>query len=104
MNKKGQSSRDLFMVFVSIIIGVIIGYILWGQGYSNLDNKYIQLQGDYQRLNSEYVELNQTYISLQQDTKQILINYQQCIGREDFFTWVNRLSSLAGLAKLIGLI
>ena len=62
------------------------------------------LQLDYQELNDSYVELQQNYTLLQSECSQVLRKYQDCVGREDFFTWVDRFFTLRNLAKLIGLI
>ena len=92
-------------VGIGIIMGLFIGYfILWGQTYSELNTQYQQLNHDYIKLNQSYNFLQQNYTILKQECGQALIKYEQCVGRENFFEWINRLTTLGGLAKFLGLI
>lgn len=95
----------VIIVIIGIIIGMVIAYFfLWGKPYSDLNQKYTSLQEDYQELNSSHMELRQEYTQLSKECGQLLKKYESCVSRETFFEWVNRLSSLGGLAKLLGLI
>lgn len=95
---------NLIEIVFWIVVGLLIGYLLWGQTYSELSDKYQQLSQNYNQLNQNYVSLQQNYTQLSQECGQALQKYEACIGRETFFNWVSRLSSLGGLAKLLGLI
>lgn len=99
-------------VVVGAIVGLLIAYyFLWGKSYSELNSKYDKLNQDYFILKQNYDQLNQNYITLQSnytnlktECTQALKDYKACIGRENFFTWVQRFQSLLGLAKLVGII
>lgn len=96
---------DLIKIGIGVAIGLFIAYFfLWGETYSDLNQKYDVLQKDYQKLNNSYVELQQNYTLLQSECSQVLQKYSDCVGREDFFTLVDRFFTLRNLAKLIGLI
>ena len=100
-----MNADDWIKIAIGIAIGLFIGYFfLWGQTYSELNTKYQQLNQNYVRLNQSYNSLQQNYTQLRQECGQALVKYEQCIGRENFFEWVNRLSTLGGLAKYLGLL
>lgn len=98
MNKKGYLDfNKIGVALLAGVIGLLIGYMIWGQTYT-------QLNSAYQELNENYNLLQKNYTQLKEDCEQILIRYNSCVDRETFFEWVNRLSSIASLAKFIGLI
>ena len=95
----------IIWIGMGIIIGLAIAYFfLWGKPYSILESKYNQLNQDYEALNQNYLTLQQEHNALKSECGEVLKKYQACVGREDFFTWVERFNTLAGLAKFIGLI
>ena len=78
-----MNTNDWFFLVIGVLIGLGIGYFfLWGQPYSELNNKYINLQNNYRLLNENYNKLNQDYLQLRadydllkKDTKQLLVEY-----------------------------
>ncbi len=105
INKKAQfDNREWGLVIIAVLIGLIVGYFIWGESYTSLNNKYKSLVDDYYELNQSYNSLQQNYTKLEQECKQVLIRYEACVGRETFFVWVDRFFTLKNLAKLIGLI
>jgi len=98
--------KDVLIIgAVGLIIGLAIAYFfLWGEPYSELNNKYNELNEDYVQLNSSYTKLQQDHTKLQNECTEVLKEYKACVGREGFFTWINRFLSLRSLAILVGLI
>jgi hypothetical protein len=90
--------EDIFYIGLGIAIGLFIAYFFWS------GQSYYDLKGDYKQCQIDYQELNESYNQLQEETGQLLRKYQSCVGRETFFEWVNRLTSLSKLARLFGII
>ncbi len=120
LTKKKGEANILVILIIIVVLGFIVYYVadsLAEKRCSDTNWKYQQLQYDYNKLNQSYFSLNQSYFELSQnytnlnqnytqlknECGQALKNYEACIGRENFFTWVNRFSSLLGLAKLLGI-
>ena len=100
-----MSGNQIGYIIFGIIIGLVVSYLfLWGEPYSKLDAKYKQLTQDHNQLDQNYILLQQEHNQLKQECGEVLKRYESCVGRETFFEWVNRLSSLASLAKFLGLI
>ena len=93
-----MKNEDIIKILIGIGIGLFVAYFfLWGQTYSGLKQENAQLREDY-------IELNESYDNLQKECGKVLQAYKACVGREDFFTWVDRFFALKNLAKLLGLL
>lgn len=98
--------------FIVICIPAILGvyFFLWEPynelkiKYDKLNQSHMELQQKYDRLNQDYISLQSNYNKLKDESSQALKELESCKGRENFFTWLDRFSTLAGLAKFIGLI
>jgi len=100
-----MTNSKLFYFIFGVIITLLTSYFfLWGKPYLELESKYNQLVNDHYQLNLTYNSLQQNYTNLQKECSEVLTKYQQCIGKEDFFTWIDRFLSLRSLAILLGLI
>lgn len=93
-----MNNDDIIKILIGVAIGLFVAYFfLWGETYSELKQENIQLKQDY-------AKLNESYNILQKECGEVLQAYKACVGREDFFTWVDRFFALKNLAKLLGLL
>lgn len=85
-----MNNGDIINILMGIAIGLFVAYFfLWGATYSELKQENNQLRQDYELLQKECGE--------------VLKAYNSCVGREDFFTWIDRFMTLRNLAKLAGI-
>lgn len=102
-------TNTILKIVIGIVIGLGIAYFfLWGKPYLELKPKYeqlnqthIELQQKYDKLSQDYISLQSDYNKLRDESTQALKELKACKGRETFFTWVDRFSSLAALAKFL---
>ena len=95
----------LFWIGLGALGALDVAYFfLWGVPYDELNSKYNELNQDYAQLNNNYINLQQNYTQLKTECSEALKQYEACLGRENFFTWVDRFLTLRTLAGLLGLV
>jgi len=103
-----MNQNDWVMVGIGILIGLGVAYFfLWGQPYSNLQNKYQSLQQNYSDLQKDYQELNQSYSKLKEEcdeikksTRELLTQY---LTREVLWE-ISGISKYRRLIEVLGII
>ena len=92
-----MNADDWMKIGIGVVIGLFIGYFfLWGETYSDLNQKYNKLQIEYLELNNSYIKLQEDHIKLQSEFNLLRKDVKQLLGE---YVAKETLWEISGLEK-----